>query len=261
MPQTPLLLDWQADALQARLKSVWPGLRVEVEGELASTNTALLERCRAGDAAPVLLVAEAQTGGRGRQGRAWVARAGASLTFSLGLPLAITDWSGLSLAVGCAMAEALDPNDQQLQLKWPNDIWLSHRKLGGILIETVPVEDQRYAVIGVGLNITPIDTDPAQFQTGFAALQELHPGLSAPEALARVSLPLLQMLRDFGHGGFGAWQAAYAKRDLLLGRQITAGPLQGTARGINASGELMLQTGSGMQSISSGEVSVRWEAA
>ena len=259
--QQALLLDWQADALQARLKSVWPGLRVEIEGELPSTNTRLLERARDGDAAPTLLVAEAQTGGRGRQGRAWVARAGASLTFSLGLPLAITDWAGLSLAVGCAMAEALDPNDQQLQLKWPNDIWLAHRKLGGILIETVPVEDQRYAVIGVGLNITPMDADPAQFQTGFAALQELHPNLSAPEALALVAPALLQMLRDFGHGGFGAWQAAYAKRDLLLGKQISAGALQGTGRGVNAGGELMLQTTSGMQSIASGEVSVRWEAA
>jgi len=259
MPQTPLLLDWQAGALQARLKTVWPGLRVQVEGELPSTNTTLLERARAGDAAPTLLVAEAQTGGRGRQGRAWVARAGASLTFSLGLPMDLPDWAGLSLAVGCALAEALDPHDQQLQLKWPNDIWLAHRKLGGILIETLPVEDQRYAVIGVGLNITPLDADPAQFQTGFAALQELHPCLSAPEALARVAPALLQMLREFGQGGFGAWAAAYAKRDLLLGKRITAGTLEGTARGVNAAGELMLQTAAGMQSVGSGEVSVRWE--
>jgi BirA family biotin operon repressor/biotin-[acetyl-CoA-carboxylase] ligase len=258
MPDTALPLDWRADALQGALAPLWPGVRVEVQPELASTNTTLLERARAGDAAPTLLVAEAQSGGRGRQGRAWVARSGASLTFSLGLPLALADWSGLSLAVGCAMADALDPATR-LQLKWPNDIWLDGRKLGGILIETVPAQDQRYAVIGVGLNIAAIDADPAQFQTGFAALQELHPNITAPRALERIAPALLRMLQDFGHQGFAAWQPAYARRDLTLGRRITAGALDGVSRGVNAGGELMLQTPAGMQAVGSGEVSVRLE--
>ena len=256
MNPTPLPLDWRADALQAQLAPLWPGLEVEVQAELASTNTTLLERARAGNAAPTLLVAEAQSGGRGRQGRSWIASAGASLTFSLGVPLALNDWSGLSLAVGCAIAEALD---QSIQLKWPNDIWLKDRKLGGILIETVAAENGRYAVIGIGLNIAPIDADPAQFQTGFAALQELHSELTAPQTLARIAPALLHMLRDFGHQGFGAWQAAYARRDLTLGRRITAGTLEGVSRGVNAAGELMLQTALGMRAVSSGEVSVRFE--
>ena len=256
MNLTPLLMDWQADALQAQLAPLWPGIGVEVQAELASTNTTLLERARVGNAAPTLLVAEQQSGGRGRQGRSWIASAGASLTFSIGLPLALPDWTGLSLAVGCAIAEALGP---EIQLKWPNDIWLQDRKLGGILIETVAAEDGRYAVIGVGLNIGALAADPAQFQTGFAALNELHPGLTAPEALARIAPGILGMLRDFGHQGFAAWQPVYAKRDLTLGRRITAGALEGTSRGVNAAGELMLQTAQGMQAIGSGEVSVRLE--
>ena len=64
---------------------------------------------RSADVQPCLLVAEQQTRGRGRLGRGWIASAGASLTFSLALPLAPEEWSGLSLAVGLALAEALDP--------------------------------------------------------------------------------------------------------------------------------------------------------
>ena len=80
-------------------------------------------------------MAEQQTAGRGRQGKAWWSEAGASLTFSLGLPLAPGDWSGLSLAVGLALADALDPlpgaglaspagPPPRLGLKWPNDLIL-----------------------------------------------------------------------------------------------------------------------------------------
>ncbi|MGZ7242464.1 biotin--[acetyl-CoA-carboxylase] ligase, partial [Streptococcus pyogenes] len=75
--------------------------------EVDSTNSELMRRARAGHVDPVLLVAEQQSAGRGRMGRSWASRAGDSLTFSLGLPLQPADWSGLSLAVGVAVAESL----------------------------------------------------------------------------------------------------------------------------------------------------------
>ena len=170
---------WGLQALQQDLQRVEPGLTLEVVESLASTNTALLERAAAARAAlsasavmsasvsapasagggerptwtNCLLVAQEQTQGRGRQGRAWHAQPGSSLTFSLGLSLAPQDWSGLSLAVGVALADALDPARDQasgsetaaprILLKWPNDLWLRDeqaagggRKLGGVLIET-----------------------------------------------------------------------------------------------------------------------------
>src|SRR5436305_15350183 len=87
---------------------------------------------RAADLQPCLLVAEHQTHGHGRNGRVWQAAPGASLTFSLALPLAPKDWSGLSLAVGVALAQALDPpqagaaasDAPRIGVKWPNDLWL-----------------------------------------------------------------------------------------------------------------------------------------
>ncbi|MBV8500516.1 MAG: biotin--[acetyl-CoA-carboxylase] ligase [Paucibacter sp.] len=253
-------LDWQTDKLAARLGALLPGLAVEVLGETGSTNSLLAERARS-EARPVLLVAEHQSGGRGRMGRSWVSAPGSSLTFSLGLPLAPADWSGLSLAVGCALADALEPAGTRLQLKWPNDLWLDGRKLGGILIESQPLGPERYLIVGVGLNIRVISTaDASQFGSGFAALNELEPGIEAPSALARVAPALLGAVLDFGSERFTPWQQRFERRDLTRGRKVTAGELQGVARGVSAAGELMLQTDAGMRSIASGEVSLRMES-
>ena len=126
-------MGWPCDAIRDALAPLLPGCRVEVLAEVASTNSELMRRARDGQTEPTLLVAERQTAGRGRLGRAWHSGRGDALTFSLGLPLAPADWSGLSLAVGVSVAESLHP---QLRLKWPNDLWLDDRKLAGILIET-----------------------------------------------------------------------------------------------------------------------------
>lgn len=299
MPAQPAI-HWGAEALWERLVPLLPGLSVEVVHRLASTNTALLERARAApdanadardadvivrrsvesgafgrraiDLQPCLLVAEHQSGGRGRQGRAWQSAAGASLTFSLGLPLAAADWSGLSLAVGVALAEALDPAPADapgphIGLKWPNDLWLMNgplagnphgRKFGGILIETVAAAAQRLVIIGIGLNVLPFEATEAN--TGFASLHELDAATSAPAVLARVALPLVQALQQFEREGFKAFAKRFAARDLLRGRTVrTTSPEvpEGTARGVSAQGVLLVQSATGIASVSSGEVSVR----
>jgi BirA family biotin operon repressor/biotin-[acetyl-CoA-carboxylase] ligase len=228
-----------------------------------------MRRARLGRADPVLLVAERQTAGRGRLGRSWsshdaepvanvkpaalAAQTHASLTFSLGLALAPADWSGLSLAVGLAVAQSLHP---QVQLKWPNDLWFNGRKLGGILIETVAVGELRYAVIGIGINIErPM---PQDLRTPPAALRELLPEVDAAHALGLIALPLLQAVLRFAHEGFGPLRSAYHARDLLYGQALVCTDgTQGEGRGVDASGALLLHTASGLQKISSAEVSVR----
>lgn len=267
---------WGVEALWQDLEPILPGLSIEVLARCESTNAALLERVRReghgsearsygrrqGDLHPCLLVAEHQTHGRGRMGRHWHSSAGASLTFSLSLPLLASDWSGLSLVVGCAIARALDPEGRRLQLKWPNDLWLDERKLGGILIETVSAGPVRMAVVGVGLNISEQARVPdAQLGSGFACLQELLPGVSAPQALARIAAPLLQALADFPRQGFAAWRESFQARDLLYGRPITAGGLAGRGAGVNEYGELLLDGPTGLQPVSGGEVSVRLSGA
>ena len=294
------LTDWPVAALAQALQPLGEGARVVVRAEEDSTNATLLQWGREGERRPCLLVAEHQRAGRGRAGRAWQSAAGDSLTFSLGLALEPADWSGLSLAVGLALAEALDPpgtsgvaagpdtGRPRLMLKWPNDLWLAGgcgaedrrggagavgaaeaaeavgaaetgRKLGGILIETCGVAGSRWCVIGVGLNIRPHRFEG--LGTGYACLQELDYQASAPAALLRMAGPLATAVARFAAAGFAPLQPAYARRDLLRGREVSTGgaaPLRGLALGVDAGGVLRIRDASGQEhGVVAGEVSVR----
>lgn len=295
----PTHLHWDAEALWQQLLPLLPGLTVEVVARTDSTNSRLLERARAacgdpdapitrpgqigafgsepatphgrraGDLEPCLLVAEQQTLGRGRLGRDWVSNPVDSLTFSLALALDPRDWSGLSLAVGLALAEALDetspPAAPRIGLKWPNDLWAIDgagpgRKLGGILIETVSVGRRRMCVIGIGVNVRPVAVEGVTT----AALQDLLPGIDAPAALARIALPLVRALLRFEREGFAPLGPAYARRDVLRGHPVsTSGDAgAGMADGVDDSGALRLIDADGrLRRVVGGEVSVRLSGA
>ena len=271
-------LRWPAEAIWEAVVPQLPGFTVEVLPTVDSTNTELMRRARAGQSDPVLLVAEQQTAGRGRLGRAWRSQPGDSLMFSLGLPLAPADWSGLSLAVGVSVAESLHPvlpppgsATPRVGLKWPNDLWLGgaggERKLGGILVETASfVAPQgaaapasagtRYVVVGVGLNIRPPDAAGMGLPPG--GLQEVDVLLDAPTALLRVAAPLVAMLQSFAGYGFAPMQPRFALRDVLQGRSVVLSDgHSGTAQGVGEDGALWVLTDSGMQPVTSSEVSVR----
>ena len=250
-------MKWPAEAVWEAVAPLLPGFTVEVLPQVDSTNSELMRRARAGQAEPVLLVAEQQTAGRGRMGRTWLAQPGDALMFSLGLPLAPADWSGLSLAVGVSLAESLHP---AVQLKWPNDLWLQDRKLGGILIETASFgqsgQEQRYAVVGVGLNLAA--RDAAGLSTPPAWLAELLPQCDAGQALLRVAPGLVQALLAFQESGFAPFQARFNARDALRDRPVVLSDgTAGTAHGASESGALLVHTPGGMKPITSSEVSVR----
>lgn len=250
------MLRWPAEAIWEAVAPALPGFTVEVLPKIDSSNSELMRRARAGRNEPVLLVAESQTAGRGRLGRGWDSAPGASLTFSLGLPLAPADWSGLSLAVGVSVAESLHP---AVRLKWPNDLWVQDRKLAGILIETASFGDGaagRYAVIGIGINIAP---RPATgLSTPPAALQELLPGLDAPAALLRIVPALVRDVQGFEQACFSAFRLRFEARDALRDRPVTLSDgTRGTAHGVGEDGSLLVHTAAGLQAVSSSEVSVR----
>ena len=274
VPLTPIR--WPAEAIWEAVAPVLPGFTVEVLPTIDSSNTELMRRFRAaGPTATeaVLLVAEQQTAGRGRMGRAWQSRAGDSLTFSLGMALQPADWSGLSLAVGISIAESLQavvPPDGQprIRLKWPNDLWLidakSERKLAGILVETASWGELRYVVIGVGINVRALALDSAASAADQpaalppAALQDILPGVDVAQALQLVAKPLVQAVQAFGLFGFAPFQARFAVRDALAGRavQLSDGT-EGVAHGVGENGALLVHTAAGMQEITSSEVRVR----
>jgi BirA family biotin operon repressor/biotin-[acetyl-CoA-carboxylase] ligase len=284
------MFDWPVQRWAQELHALVPGMSVDVVSEVESTNSALVDRARlslglaggkavcgarpglrrSDDCRPGLLVAEMQTRGRGRLGRGWLAQRGCSLTFSVSLPLAPVDWSGLSLAVGVAIAEALEPvsvGGCRLGLKWPNDLWLidgssslGGRKLGGVLIETVALGQRRMCVVGVGLNVRP--WAGAEGTSGFAAWSEVEPDVSPPVVLDRVLLPLVGALRAFERDGFGGVMAQFDRRDLLREREVEllsgGRVVQGVSLGVDARGVLQVRLPDGSVSgWSTGEVTVR----
>ena len=244
---------WPCESWTLALQSLLPGCTVQVLEQVDSSNSELMRGARDGDMAPRLLVALAQSAGRGRMGRSWQSEPGASLTFSLGLPLQLRDWSGLSLAVGLSVAQSLHP---QVELKWPNDLWWRQRKLAGILIETASVGAQRYAVIGIGINLKA--RDAAGLSTAPAWLQELLPGVDAAQALELVLLPLLHALQRFEREGFAPFVQGFSERDALRGREVLLSDgSSGLACGVNAQGALLVHTAAGVKTVASSEVSVR----
>ena len=272
------VIQWPAEAIWEQISPILPNFTVEVLPEIDSTNTELMRRAKAGQVEPILLIAEKQTAGRGRLGREWHDLAQRTetlpaLTFSLGLPLSPLNWSGLSLAVGLSIATSLHAD---IGLKWPNDLWLNDRKLAGILIETCVavnlVENQRYVVLGVGINIAKpqISQDMDQALPGLqlrrppAWLQELMPHIDAPEALLRIAPDLVKTLLIFTEQGFAPFQSRFHARDVLRHRQISVddnlanvdNKTSGMALGVNSNGELEIQTVQGKKTINSSEVSI-----
>ena len=277
--------NWGAESLWQSLEPLLPGLSIEVVERLDSTNSELVERLRraarvaapqdgrdgrsgrSDDLLPQLLVATHQTAGRGRLGRRWHATPGASLTFSLALPLRRADWSGLSLAVGLAVVQAFEPAPAaavaRLGLKWPNDVMLREaggigRKLGGILIESVAVGEHKVAVVGIGLNVQAQRiADP---DIPLATLNELLPEATAQSALGQLLPALVAALVAFDREGFAPNVAAYAARDVLQGLPLRTTDVlapEGVGDGVDADGALRLQADGQTRRVISGEVSVR----
>ncbi|MFZ5527492.1 MAG: biotin--[acetyl-CoA-carboxylase] ligase [Pseudomonadota bacterium] len=275
-------LNRAAEQLWLAAQPDWPTLSVEVLPEVGSTNARALALGRDGARDPVVVTAWRQTAGRGRAGRQWDAQPGQALTLSLALPLALAEVPGggsaLSLAVGLWTAQALDAlradaGAPQLQLKWPNDLWVDDRKLAGILIEAIQgpalAPEQRWVVIGLGMNLagTPeaLRSERTDAATGLGL--PLTPG----QAMAAVVPAWLAGLRRFEHEGFAPLRAAYDARDTLRGRPVAlwrhmqggaargAPPdAQGIAQGVDAQGALLVDDGLGaLQPWSIGEVSVR----
>jgi len=264
-----------AAAITAALGALGARYRIEVVDSCASTNALLRERAEQGTAARGVIcsvvVCEEQTAGRGRRGRHWRSAGEGSLTFSLlwrfapGTPLP----SALSLVTGLAVARALEQLDaRDIALKWPNDILLRGRKLGGILIEVTQNQREGTAVvIGIGLNLSlPPDFEIGSDTSGdfgVAALNETLPKLPARNALlARLLIEIDIVFAQFAAHGFDdlreQWLSRHALQDAELRVVLDQHTLlEGRCSGIDADGALLLTTVSGTQRVVSGEVSVR----
>ena len=259
------LLD--ADRIRAQLPSATVDAlsSLEVAWSRDSTNSELLRR-KAPDHGVDALLAEQQTGGRGRRGRQWASPIASNLYLSLSRQFSggLARLGGLSLVVGVAVAEALrQAGYEAVGVKWPNDLLAQGRKLGGILVEGGgehggPVR----AVIGIGVNVrmpAPVATTIDQAWIDLAGLGE---GAPSRNTLATQLLDtLLPALDQFDRDGLPPFLARYAALDVLAGRAVTVhgpqGDEQGVADGIGDDGALRVRVGQAVRQVHAGEVSVR----
>ncbi|MES2831961.1 MAG: biotin--[acetyl-CoA-carboxylase] ligase [Pseudomonadota bacterium] len=244
---------------------------IEIVERTGSTNQDLLARVARASApnVPTFLLALTQTAGRGRAGRVWHSD-GCGLTFSLAWPIRrpVSAISGLSLAVGVAIAEVLAAQNIDVALKWPNDVLLKCNKLAGVLIETVEkpglLQDGVWAVIGIGINMAgpPSSLTKTAADHGAVKRSAALPSMDRNVLVAALLASLAETLRIFEQRGFAAfaqrWNALHAHAgqvvDIFDGVQVRQ---HGCALGVDAAGHLLLQTENGQVAIVAGDVSLR----
>lgn len=239
---------------------------VEVAFQVDSTNSRLLAEAAAGTQRK-LLVAELQASGRGRWGRPWSHGFGGGLAMSLlwtfeALPNGL---SGLSLACAIAVAEALRSRGaDRVGLKWPNDLLVEERKLGGFLVELVGDPAGRCsAVLGLGLNLHLTDAARARISQPAAALDEYVGGaaLRRNEFAGVIATALIRACRRFQAEGFAPFLSEWEQFDVLRGRsvvlQLPEGTSAGVAAGIDAAGALRLRQSGGTATYYSGDVQLK----
>lgn len=244
---------------------------LDVFGVIDSTSDRLRAAAAPGPERLRVVLAEYQTGGRGRRGRRWLSPYGSGVCLSVSwcfsvVPAAL---SALSLAAGVAVHRALVVyRPVGLGLKWPNDIIAGGRKLGGLLVD-VEGESQGpiKVVIGVGINIDVSDELDNEVATELglrpAGLREFVPnaGVSRNLVAANIISQLHGALDEFARTGFESFVDEWKCFDSLHGEsvsvQIGARSYEGIASGIAANGSLLLKVNDKMMNVVSGEVSVR----
>lgn len=238
--------------------------------ETDSTNRYLKE---AGESLPhgTLCYTGRQTSGRGRLGRDWTAPDGAALAMSVLLRgAADADWSGLPLVCGIAVAAALDRLAGEragmlFRIKWPNDIICAGRKMCGILCESSQGETGRFAVAGIGVNLTQTEADFRGAGLPHAGSVRMLTGisLSLGETAAAILNELEALWDLYAREGFASLRGPYEERCITLGREVRllspdGGFLAaGRAAGLAEDGGLIVDTAAGRSIYRSGEVSVR----
>ena len=206
-----------------------------------STNERAKELALAGAPHGTLVTADAQTAGRGRQGRTWSAEPGDALLLSLVLR-SLDELLPLRAAVAVAESIPLDA-----QIKWPNDVWVDGKKVSGILVEGRPQEG--WAVLGIGLNVAT-RSFPEELSEIATSLTLEGASLSREEVLGSLLASLDRLLTAPTAEVLSAWR----ERDALSGAPVAWNGGQGTAAGISDAGALLVETDAGVVELDAGEV-------
>lgn len=233
---------------------------------VCSTNDVARELAASGAAEGVCVIAREQTAGRGRQGRLWSSPPGEGLYLSLILrpQIKAADSTIITLAAAVGVAETFKLDfDVSTDIKWPNDVLVSGRKICGILVESaIQNEHLQYAVVGIGVNIAQGSFPDELGSSATSLLLETQRRIE-PQDFAQPMLRRLErwyrIVVTHPDQVIERWQelSSYA-RGCLVDVKSPEGTIQGITRGLTPAGALMLEMNSGeIREIVSGEVSLR----
>ncbi len=244
------------NTIHSTLSTRWLGHRIELFDSLPSTNREAVQLAQAEVEHGTVVIADSQTAGRGRLSRTWFSPPGANLYCSMILrtirpPERLMEWlSWLPLISALAAAEAIEQvSSAHVSVKWPNDLLIAERKVGGILCESATgTGSDPFQIIGIGINVN-IDRDdwPADLRDSATSIwQERNIVVDRNRLLAQLLLELEQCLDELTIHGTSRLALAYHQRCSTIGHRVQAtlandDILVGLAEGIGQDGSLRVQ--------------------
>lgn len=247
------------DDIRSTLATKRLGQQLHLHREVPSTNSAAMALGQSGAEDGTVVIADRQTAGRGRQARFWYSPGDTNLYCSVlirptEIQIPFGDWlSWIPLASAVAVTEAVRAvAGVRLALKWPNDLLLDEKKLGGILCENAHDQArQPFVVIGIGLNVnaTPDSFPPELTAIAGSIIESSHRPVDRNRLLSRLLGDLESVLDELASEGARRLQHAYADRCATIGKRIRvmltdSREVVGMARGIGRDGSLLLQPSS-----------------
>ncbi|MEX0964293.1 MAG: biotin--[acetyl-CoA-carboxylase] ligase [Pseudohongiellaceae bacterium] len=235
---------------------------IQIYDEIDSTNSQALRQIQLGNTDNRLLIANSQTAGKGRRGREWLSPKNSGVYFSLTrrFSLDVNALQALSLVTAISVVEALhELGASGLQLKWPNDVLYEQSKLAGILLELQQKEGARYVVFGVGVNIELSADVVSAIDRPVTDLQHIFDELPSPSALMAALLNrICRNISLYESNGFSQFASRWNDLDCYRMSEIELqngeNSMIGKSLGVDAEGELLVQTTAGIESITAGEV-------
>ena len=244
-----------------------PSCRLKILSVVDSTNRYAREQAANHASSGLVVLAEKQTAGRGRRGKVWVSPLASNIYMSV-----VWDFSGagdtlkgLSLAIGVAVRRALlKLGVADIKLKWPNDIFVNGKKLGGILLEMIGDPSAECSVIvGIGINVLMSESSAEEIDQDWIDLQRASSvTISRNELVACLIIETFEVLGNFQRSGFSVYRSEWQAADLLKNQSGTISKdresVSGIVLGVDNSGSLRMQLSNGEeQRFIGGELSLR----
>jgi BirA family biotin operon repressor/biotin-[acetyl-CoA-carboxylase] ligase len=248
------------DSIRCTLATKILGRRIELFEQLSSTNLEAATLGESGVEHGTVVIADRQTAGRGRLARTWFSPGGANVYCSLvlraNLPVnRVPEWlSWLPLITALAASEAVESvTSAPVSLKWPNDLLMSGRKVGGVLCENIHASRSGpFQVIGIGINVNMAPEDfPSELRASATSLwNETHTVVDRNRLIAQLLLELEQCIEELAGHGLQQLALAYQRRCSTIGKKVRASladgvELTGYAESISQDGSLRISTDSG----------------